>query len=97
MKDEDHQAEMLEMLRAKNEADSEIRLSDGDLIRIVQSAFKTWDPMETGVTVTMGGKAELPPQLRSRDVQDVAPCGGSKSADPPVVQTSPHAPRWLKN
>jgi len=59
IKDGELREEMLEMLHAKNEADSEVLLSDGDLARMVQSAFKSWEPVEESGPVVFIGK-ELP-------------------------------------
>jgi hypothetical protein len=46
--------EMLEKLIERNEAESEELLSVGDLRRMVQSAFKSWETAKPGPTINVG-------------------------------------------
>ena len=42
------------MLRKRNETTSEELLSDGDLARMVQHAFKKWEPFTPSPTILVG-------------------------------------------
>jgi hypothetical protein len=64
VKDGELREEMLEMLQKKNETDMEVPLSDGDLQRMVQSAFKSWEPSDAGPKVLVGApKFDAEPEV----------------------------------
>jgi len=73
MKDSDDREKMLAMLHARNETESEVLLSDGDLRRMVQSAFKDWEPSETGPEVILSKAPANVPTVEVAEIAEVKP------------------------
>src|SRR5205085_9435118 len=71
---------MFELLQERNVEMSEELLSDADLLRMVQHAFKKWEPMETARKVTIGANSECQ-ELQAPDGFNMTELGNAERLD----------------